>query len=155
MQNPGKRPALRGKISAKSPWLRGIENNDEQQMNLVIWINFFFDKPYSCELYSPLHYRPSTSPPYILHSTTAQYRSSVYSAVHHRHGTNSPNTLHSTTVKVPVLRIRYNSLNTQHQTYVCFPVQFRPSTSPAYTVQSTTNQYLSPVYSPLQTQYQS
>ena len=47
-----------------------------------------------------------------------QYRSSVYSAVHHRHSTSSPNTLHSTTVKVLVLRIHYNSLNTQHQTYV-------------------------------------
>ena len=41
---PCKCPALRGhiygKISAKSSWIRGIENNEEQQMDLVICINF-------------------------------------------------------------------------------------------------------------------
>ena len=64
----------------------------------------------------------------------------------------SPYTPQSTTDTAPVLRIldtplqsRYrssNSLNTRHQTYVCFPVQYRPSTSPAYTMQSTTDPVL-------------
>ena len=61
-------------------------------------------------------------------------------------------TLHSTTVKVPVLGIHYSFLNTQHQAYVYSAVQDRPSTSPAYIVQSITDPVpvLRILYSPLQ-----
>ena len=54
-ESPAKSPALRGKnygkIPAKSPALPGTDNNEEQQMTWIIWINFprlsYFDSTYT------------------------------------------------------------------------------------------------------------
>ena len=145
---------------------------------LFSYLFFYSQLQYQCSVYSTIHYRPSTSPPYTLQSTTdqstvlrilysqLQYQYSVYSTINYRPSTSTPYTLKSTTDPVPVLRMLFTSLQTQYQSSVYSTVHhrhtiqssiystYRLTSGSPYTQQSTTDPVpsLRIHYSPLQFQ---
>ena len=135
-------------------------------------------------VYSTVHHRHSTSPPYSLQSTTdsvpvlrklyslqqTKFQSSVYLSVNYRYSFSY--ILPATKDPVPVLHILYSRTKTQYKSSVFSTVHYRPRTSPSYTLQPSGDRYRasSPPYtlqstavlvlvlridSPLQTQYRS
>ena len=109
---------------------------------------------------STVRYRPSTNPPYTLHSTTAQVpairilhspqqsqkKSYENFTLHNSHGTSPSYTQQFSKSTASVLRILYSSLQTQHRssvyTIVVYKykssvyatIQYRPWTGPPYTL---------------------